>query len=47
MSFEILNRWTNAVVYQSESATELPATVIEAVRGGAVNVVEKVQPVVG
>ncbi len=35
MSFEILNRWTQAVVYRSEEASQLPAAVVEAVSRGA------------
>jgi hypothetical protein len=31
MSFEILNRWTRAVLYRSEDCADLPATVVQAV----------------
>jgi len=35
MSFDILNRWTRAVIYSSATATDIGAAVIEARERGA------------
>ena len=35
MSFDILNRWTRAIAYHSESASDVRAAVLEAINSGA------------